>query len=246
MTTDVWIALLFFGAFWGGILALVFWQRRKRLQQQETLRAAATARGWGFEAQRRGRTEVMRWKGSTDGMPWTLEYRLHRSTKRSQNSQLHNTVWWADTFHGPSSPVLFIAAPPGTANPMEKLAQSDGFLASMAQKAANFALDKALDAHFGDEAGQAVNARELQAVVGADVPGFLVLAADPQQARWLLNEGWAARLEPLRQEPVVASRVGPWVLVLPRRVHLARRQPIRTEEDVLVMLRDGMKLLQPA
>ncbi|MCU0763910.1 MAG: hypothetical protein MUF76_13375 [Hydrogenophaga sp.] len=246
MTTDVWLALLFFGALWGGILALVFWQRRKRLQQQEVLRAAAIARGWGFEAQRRGRTEVMRWNGSTDGTPWTLEYRLRRSTKRSQNSQVHNTVWWADTFHGPSAPVLFIAAPPGTANPRETLAQTGGFLASMAQKAANLALDKALDTHFGEQAGQAVDARELQAVVGADVPGFLVMATDPQQARWLLNEGWTARLEPLRQEPVLASRIGPWVLVLPRRVHLARRQPIRTEEDVLAMVRDGLKLVQPA
>lgn len=245
MTTDVWVALLFFGLLWGGILGLVFWQRRQRQRQQETLRSAAAAQGWTFEAQRQGHIDLMRWRGSTDGTAWTLEYRHSRRTRRSQNSHVHRTVWWADTFRGPSSPVVFMAVSPGSENPTIKLAHSDGFLASLAQKAAGFALDKAVDVHFGDEAGTAVDGRQLQAVPDAAVPGFLVMAVDPQQARWLLADGWSRQLGALERESGASTREAPSVLVLPRRVFLARQKPLRAVADVQAMVREGLSLVKP-
>lgn len=44
MTTDVWVALLFFGLLWGGILGLVFWQRRQRQRQHKAGRSKRSAR----------------------------------------------------------------------------------------------------------------------------------------------------------------------------------------------------------
>ena len=52
-----------------------------------------------------------------------------------------------------------MGVPQGQELPALKLAQGEGLLASMAQKAAGFALDKSLDAYFGEAAGQALRGR---------------------------------------------------------------------------------------
>ncbi|MDO8905223.1 hypothetical protein [Hydrogenophaga sp.] len=243
MLDTLWPLLLFF-AF---PLVLVVWlarrQARERQQREDSLRTAAVTRGWSFDAQQSGSLQSLRWQGVTVGTRWTLEYRLHRRSKRSKNTQVHRAVWWADTFRGPASPVLFIGVPTDTQNPMLKLAQSEGVLASMAQKAAGFALDKGLDAYFGEEAGLEVDARLLKPVEAAGLPGFMVMAADVPQAMWLLGDGWSKSLEALVQKAGASIADRPWVLVLPRRVYVARPAPMRTEQDVQTMVDEGLALV---
>jgi len=246
MLETLWPLLLFFALSVGALLWLARRQARQRQQREDSLRMAAVSRGWTFESQDTGRLHTLRWQGVTDGTRWTLEYRHHRKSKRSKNAHSHRVVWWADTFRGPTSPVLFIGVPADAENPLLKLAQSEGVLASMVQKAAGFALDKALDAHFGEEAGRQVDARLLKPVEASGVRGFMVMAVDAAQATWMLADGWSKSLSALPLDSLATRTDRLWVLVLPRRAYLARSAPIRTEEDVQAMVQAGLALVAHA
>ncbi|MBA4264293.1 MAG: hypothetical protein C0453_04365 [Comamonadaceae bacterium] len=235
--------LLFFVLTVGAMVLLARRRDHQHRLREESMRTAALARGWSFDSKSDGLQSTKRWQGTTDGTRWTLEYRHSRKTKRARHAQTHRVVWWADTFGGPSSPVLFVGVSAGQENPFHTLSTSEGVLASVARKAAGFALDKALDVHFGEEAGRQVDARLLKPVEATGLPGFMVMAADVAQAVWMLGDGWSKSLGSLVS---VASGQGadrPWVLVLPRRVYLARSAPIRAEEDVQAMVRDGLALV---
>ena len=243
MLASWWPLLLFFAISVGVMVVLVRRRGQHHQQREDSMRTAALAQGWNFDSQDSGPMAVMRWQGTTEGTRWTLEYRRSRSTRRTRHAHTHRAVWWADTFRGPTSPVLFIGVQAGQENPFMKLQGSEGTLATMAQKAAGFALDKALDVHFGEEAGRQVDARLLKPVQAAGLTGFMVMAVDVPQAMWMLGEGWSKLLDALATEVPGQGNDRPWVLVLPRRVLLARSTPIRTEDDVRSMVREGLSLV---
>lgn len=243
MLVSLWPLLLFFALSVGVMVVLVRRSGQQRQQTEDSMRSAASAQGWSFDSQDSGPMTVMRWQGTTEGTRWTLEYRRSRSTRRTRHAHTHRAVWWADTFRGPASPVLFIGVQTGQENPFMKLEGNEGMLATMAQKAAGFALDKALDVHFGEEAGRQVDARLLKPVQAAGLTGFMVMAADEQQAMWMLGEGGPMWLDALASEAPGQGNHRPWVLALPRRVLLARSTPIRTEDDVRAMVREGLSLV---
>jgi hypothetical protein len=244
MLEKLWPLLLFFAVVGAALVVLVRWQQQARRQREDALRTAAALHGWTFESQDSGPWPLMRWQGTHEGTRWTLEYRRSRRTKHTRHGRAHRVVWWADTFRGPSAPVVFLGVPAGQENPFLKLAQSEGMLATMAQKAAGFALDQALDARFGEEAGQQVDAKLLRPVEDAHLPGFMVMAVDVPHAKWMLDDGWSKSMAALALEPgATGATERPWVMVLPRRVLLARSTPIRTPEDVQAMVREGMVLV---
>ena len=75
-----------------------------------------------------------------------------------------------------ATPIFCVGVAPGKETPSFELAKGDGWIAQMAQKAAGFALDKAIDVLFGEEAGRAVDARTLHRVETEKAPGFVVMA----------------------------------------------------------------------
>ncbi len=243
MLASLWPLLLFFALSVGVVVVLVRRRGQHHQHREDSMRAAALAQGWSFDSQDSGPMAVTRWQGTTEGTRWTLEYRRSRSTRRTRHAHTHRAVWWADTFRGPTSPVLFIGVEAGQENPFMKLEGSVGMLATMAQKAAGFALDKALDAHFGEEAGRQVDARLLKPLEAAGLQGFLVMAVDVPQAVWMLGDGWQKPLQTLAQTSGGNAADRPWVLVLPRRVYMARAAPVRTEQDAQAMVNEGLALM---
>ena len=208
------------------------------------MRAAAGAQGWRFEVAGSAPREVLRWEGQSEGVRWTMEYRRGWRRQNQRQRVSHQTVWWADTFHGPASPVLFIGVPVGKETPSVQLAQGEGMLASMARKAAGFMLDQAVDANFGEELGREVDARQLKLVEGLTVPGFMVAAIDAQQARWWLGNGGAGGLAALAQAAPARGVGHPWVMVMPRRVYLSRRSAVRNPADVGQWVGEGLALVR--
>lgn len=225
------------------------WRQRQNRQRQDALRAEAVARGWSCDTSIAGVFDLTRWQGQTDGVRWTAEHRGLRHTRKGQ-TRTHNIRWWADGFHGPTSPVLLMGVPKGQENLTVKLSQGEGLLASMAQKAVGFALDKSLDTFFGEEAGQQVDARTMQVVENPTLAGFIVMAVSADQgAFWLDQQGLRAVVE--AQVGDAASALSddggrPWVLWLGRRISLARRAPVTLINDLERLVRAGVALVRAA
>lgn len=235
------------------LLAWVLWRatrgvRLHREQQQGALAADAAARGWTFEQGTDGLFELSRWSGTTDGVRWTAEYRRGRRRKSSGPSRTHRLRWWTEGVAGPASPMLFMGVPRGQEAPAVQLAQGDGLLATMAQKAAGFALDQALDVHFGEALGRKVDARELRVVEGAALPGFIVMAADTGQGRdWLDQFGHRAAFGAQMTDPASAfsdEQDRPWALLLGPHLSLSQSVPVRSTADLERLLRAGVALAQ--
>lgn len=234
-------------------LALVLWiatrtARRHREQAQGQLTADAAARGWTFESGTEGLFDLQRWSGHTDGHHWTAEYRRGRHRKSSGPTRTHRLCWWTDGFGEPTTPILLIGVPRGKELPALQLTEGEGLLAIMAQKAAGFALDKALDAHFGEDAGRQIDARALRMVEGVGLPGFLLMAVDIAQARYWLDQP-AHRQALLAQVDDAASVFSneqdrPWVLLLGRRLMLAQPVAVRSTADLDRLVRAGAALAE--
>lgn len=230
-------------------VAMSRWTQRQNRQRQDALRAESAARGWSCETSIEGVFDLTRWQGQTDGVRWTAEHHRLRHKRKGQ-TRTHNIRWWADGFHGPTSPVLLMGVPKGQETLTVKLAQGEGLLASMAQKAVGFALDKSLDTFFGEEAGQQVDARTMQVVENPTLTGFIVMAVSADQgAFWLDQQGLRAVVE--AQVGDAASALSddegrPWVLWLGRRVSLARRAPVTSVNDLERLVRAGVALVHAA
>ena len=230
-------------------VALARWTQRQNQQRLDALRAGSAARGWSCETSKDGVFDLTRWQGQTDGVRWTAEHRRLRHKRKGQ-TRTHNVRWWADGFGGPTSPLLLMGVPKGQETPAVKLAQGEGLLASMAQKAAGFALDKSLDAYFGEAAGQQVDARTLRMVDGAALTGFIALAVDANAgAFWLNQPGHRAAIEAQVRDAssALSDEVNrPWVLLLGPRVNLARMAPVTSVEDLERLVRGGVALVHAA
>lgn len=246
LTVFVFLALF-------ALVALGMWMatrsaRRQREQAQGQLAADAAARGWTFESGTEGLFDLQRWSGQTDGHRWTAEYRRGRHRKGSARTRTHRLRWWTEGFGGSATPILLIGVPRGKELTAAPLTPGDGLLASMAQKAAGFALDQALDAHFGEALGRQVDARDLRMVDGVELPGFIVMAADGAQARfWLEQAGHRQAL--LAQVGDAASAFSdeqdrPWVLLLGRHLTLAQPVPVRRTDDLERLVRAGVALAE--
>lgn len=244
-------AVLFLAPF--VLVAWVLWKAtrsagRHREQGQDRMATDAAARGWTFESGTEGLFDLQRWAGQTEGHRWTVEYRRGRHRKSASHTRTHRLRWWTEGFGGPTAPILLIGVPRGKEMPEVQLFQGEGLLASMAQKAAGFALDKGLDAHFGEAMGRQVDARELRRVDGVDLPGFMPLSTDIVQARfWLDQPGHRQAL--LAQVEDTGSALShephrPWVLLAGRQLSLAQPVPVRSTDDVERLVRAGVALAE--
>jgi hypothetical protein len=235
------------------LVAWLIWKltrsaRLHREKLQARMAADAAARGWTFESGSEGMFDLQRWSGQTDGHRWTAEYRRSRNRKGSGRTRTHRLRWWTDGIGGPASPILLIGVPHGKERPAMQLAQGEGMLASLAHKAAGFALDQALDAHFGEAMGRQIDARELRSVDGVELPGFIPMATDTAQARFWLDQ--PVHRQGLQAQVGDASSAlsngqdRPWVLLLGRQLSLAQPVAVRDTDDLERLVRAGVALAQ--
>lgn len=205
---------------------------RRQAAQEEELKRAASARGWKFDVSHEGGYRVKRWTGTTDGIAWVAEY-LYRSGGKN-NSSRHIARWHCTFTPGINAPLVAMGLPNGKEMLGASMINSEGFFAQMAQKAVGFVFDKALDVYFGDEAGKQVDAGAMHRVDGEKIPGFIVMAADKDEASRILAQGLEKALLDAASDrsSVMSEEKRPWVLLRPHAISLARMTAFREVAEI--------------
>ncbi len=221
------------------------WARRRLAAREDELRSQASTRGWTFESLTHGVRRLRRWTGTTDGVAWVAES-VERPGHHSTRGRQHRPVsrWRTAAGHGPAQPIVCIGVPAGSESKDLSLVQGDGWLATLAQKAAGFAFDKAVDSYFGEDIGREIDAAALRRVEGAALGGFIVMATDPDSASRLLFQGVGQAITDAVADrgtpPPDADR--PWVLFWSKGVSLARHRRLSSPDDVERLTRAGLAL----
>lgn len=249
MSTDA--ALIFSFLVIGGSLVAVLMlvSHRRRKATEEALRQAASARGWQFESVTEGGYFVRRWRGTTDSVAWTAEsLRSVRRASKSRHRRRRAARWHTATGLGMTTPIVCIGVPAGKETPDFSVAQGDGWLAQLAQKAAGMALDMAVDMYFGEALGREVDAGALRQVPGVSIPGFMVMAGDPREASRLLGQGLNnALVDATRDRSSVLSETDrPWILISRSGVAIGRMEPFVTTADLDAFVSAGIRLTRAA
>ena len=137
-----------------------------------------------------------------------------------------------------------MGVPKGKENMTTQVAQGDSWVAKMAQKAVGFALDKALDVHFGDTLGKEVDAGAMQRVDGNRIPGFIVMATDKEEGGRVLSQGLEKALTDASndQASVFSKTDRPWILLRPSGISLARQEKLRDIAEIDAFVRAGVAL----
>lgn len=242
--TAVIVSTIILGATVAVVVAVL--ANRQRTARDEELRRQASTRGWTFETATEGAFRGHRWRGTTDGVAWMAESLESTGKQGGQRSSNRRRIsrWQTTASRGPASPIVCMGVPEGAEKPSFEVAQGEGWLAALAQKAARFAFDKGLDAYFGVEIGKQIDAAALRRVEGAAVPGFIVMAADTDAASRLLFQGLAKALGDAvhDRESALSDERRPWVLFWQHGVALAQTERLTTPEEIERLIRAGVAL----
>lgn len=224
-------------------LSILVSRRRRRVEEEE-LAKAALARGWKFSTDSEKGYRVHRWSGTTDGISWVAESLRHQSDANSRGVRRYVGRWHGTFSPGINGAIVAIGVPKGKEVPTFEIPQSDNVIAKLAQKAAGFALDKAVDVYFGLAAGKEVDAGVLARVDSHTVPGYMVMAADKAEGARVLSQGLERTLiDAVNDRTSVMSEADhPWVLLRPKAISLARMQRLRNLDDIERLTRAGIAL----
>lgn len=220
------------------VALLVVVAARRRAAKEEELRRAASSRGWTFESTSSRGSRVRRWRGTTDGVAWTIESVPRTTGKNTQETRRQITRWHTASGLGTVAPIFCMGVAPGKEVPSFDFAKGDGWIAQAAQKAVGFGLDKAIDMYFGEEAGRAVDAGTLHRVESETVPGFVVMAGDVSEAARVLFQGLKAALADVS----VPGDHHSSVLLSKHGIALARMQQIDAADDLETLIKNGLRL----
>jgi len=223
------------------VMAAIIGGRRQAAKEEE-MKRAASARGWQFEIVREKGYRIQRWTGTTDGVAWVAESLMQSSG--SKNERRRQIARW----HGAWSPgingaIVAMGLPKGKEQLGPTTAAGDGFFAKLAQKAAGFAFDKAIDVYFGDGPGKEVDAGALHRLE-TRIPGFIVMAADKDEASRVLTQGLEKALVDATNDKasVLSNDNRPWLLLRPKAVSLARMDRFRDIDELDDFVRAGVAL----
>ncbi len=224
------------------IALLMFGASRRRVAKEDELKRAASMRGWSFESVSEHRYRVHRWSGTTEGVPWRAEsLQDHTGNRHRRRPSLAR--WHADWITGINAPIVCMGVPKGQELHDSKMVPSDSILGKLAQKAAGFAFDKALDVYFGDVLGKEVDAGALHRVE-TRLPGFIVMAANQDEGARMLTQGLEQSLTAATHDPnsVFSKDDRPWILFRAKGVSLARTEPFRDADEIDSFVRAGLAL----
>lgn len=225
------------------VMGAIFGSRKQR-EQEEELQRASSARGWKFERVHEKGYRIHRWTGTTDGIAWTAESLRHTAGGNKQARRRHIARWQGTFNPGINAPIVCMGLPKGKEVLGTTLAEGDGFFAKMAQKAAGFAFDKAIDVYFGDGPGKEVDAGAMRRADTQNIPGFIVMAIDKDEGARVLAQGFErALLDAVKdQASVLSEEDRPWILLRPHAVSLARMEQLRDAAEIERFIRAGVAL----
>ena len=226
------------------VALVVFVTSKRQKAREEEMQRAASARGWKFESKNEKGYRVHRWTGTTEGVAWTAESLTQRGGSDSRQQRRRHIGRWHGVWKpGISGAIVAIGLPKGKEELGHTIAAGDGFVARLAQKAAGFALDKAIDVYFGDAPGKEVDAGAMHRVE-AKTPGFVVMAANKDEGARVLQQGLEQALVAAAgdKSSVLSDEKRPWILLRPHAVSLARTERFRDVNDLEAFIRAGVGL----
>ena len=215
---------------------------RKEREQLEELRRASSARGWTFTTAKERGYRIRRWTGTTEGIAWTAESLLLASGGNKQRRRRRIARWHGVYSPGINGAIVAMGVPKGKED-VGPLAEGEGWFAKMAQTAAGFAFDKAIDVYFGHEAGQEVDAGAMRHV-NVRIPGFIVMASDTAEGARVMHEGLETTLINATNDKnsLLSSEDRPWLLLRPRAISLARMEQLKDINELDAFVRAGVAL----
>lgn len=226
------------------VVVLSMLESRRHAAQEQELQQAASSRGWTFESLKQSGYRVHRFSGTTDGVPWTAESLRRLSGEHKSRRRQHIARWHGEWSPGINSPILAMGLPQGKESLGDAVLEGDGVLAKMAQKAAGFAFDKAVDVYFGDGPGKEVDAGAMRRADSHKIPGFIVMAIDKSEAARILSDGFERALIDQANQPqsILSGNDRPWILLRPKAISLARQQTFRDVNELEQFVRAGVSL----
>jgi hypothetical protein len=225
------------------IALMALLSRRHMRAKEDEIRRAASTRGWTFQAAVEKGYRIHRWSGTTDGISWTAESLRHQGGNKG--SRRRHIARWHGTFSpGIAGAIVAMGVPKGKERLGTAIAEGEGWVAKLAQKAAGFAFDKAIDIYFGEAPGKEIDAAALHRVDGERIPGFIVMAATKDEGTRILSQGFEKALTDAVNEPssILSEEDRPWVLLRPNTVSLARMETYRDVAELERFIRAGVAL----
>jgi hypothetical protein len=222
----------------------IFMASRRREAKEDELKSGASTRGWQFESISERGYRVHRWTGTTEGVAWRAESLRHTSGGHNRRNRRPDIArWHGDWIAGLNAPMVCMGVPKGKEIPSFSVAQGESFFAKLAQKAAGFAFDKAIDIYFGEALGQEVDAGDLRRVE-TKLPGFIIMAANHDEGARILAQGLERALTDASndQTSVFGKDDRPWILLRSKGISLARMEPFRDASEVESFVHAGLGL----
>lgn len=236
------IAILIVGA---TLMLLMSRFAKARVQAKEDeLKKAASLRGWTFDRKNDRGYRVYTFSGTTDGIAWHAESVELVAGRNRRNRRRHAARWHGKWAPGLSGPIVAIGVPKGKEAATSIVEGDAGVVARLAQKAAGMVFDKGLDAYFGKEIGDQIDAAALRRVETPQVPGFILMAKDTLEGTRILNEGLQQALAGATNDraSVLSEANRPWVLLRSQGISLARMERIRQVDELDRFVRAGIGL----
>lgn len=195
MSVDAAIIIAIFVLIASFLAIVVIFGTRYQKAKEDEFRRAASARGWKFETKHERGYRVHRWVGATDGIPWVAESLKHSGGGSRRQRHREIARWHGAWSPGVNGAIVGMGVPKGKEVLGESVADGDGFFARLAQKAAGFAFDKAIDVYFGKGPGKEVDAATMQRV-DSRIPGFIVMADNKEEGARILSTGSSTHCSP--------------------------------------------------
>jgi hypothetical protein len=226
------------------ILVLSRFSKGQLQAKEDELRKAATLRGWTFGKKNDRGYRIYTFSGVTDGIAWEAESAKLVAGGNRRERRRHVARWHGKWSPGVSNPIVAMGVPKGKEVMTTKIAQGNGFFAQMAQKAAGYAFDMAIDIYFGKEIGTAIDATTLKHVEQPSVPGYIFMAGDADEARRVLGEGLQRALTDATNDKgnVLSDDDRPYLLLRPQGISLARMEQFRQIEELEQFIKAGVGL----
>ena len=234
-------------------LALIFflaWKMRNANARKveamaARLRPEASARGWQVTSEYVNQTRTIRWTGRDFDVQWVGEDVHRKRGQRSNTNVLEVTRWKTVGTRGPSGAIFLMGLPEGTQVP--KAQAVDGFLQSMAVKAAMFALDKGIDMYFGADIGKAIDAQKLERVEQVEpvFDGYAVFAENSHEAASLIRNSGIDKAVAAAIDGGPESMKGyrrPWILIWKGGVAISKIGSTRSAAELEPILKAGLAL----
>lgn len=181
------------------IIAIFWFVNRNKVQQEQKIKEIASLRGWEYERIQEPLTAGYRLRGTSDGIPWTLEGLTESNSHEAgpgSSDVSSSTRWISPTANPPGGMVVIGTRPPGSTT-------------AAASMMGSTLVQAALRLMLGDLADAVSSLKEVPAGSESFRQRFMVWAHDEQDANRLISSNTESALMAWPENLPVIIKLGP-------------------------------------